>query len=325
MDLGRDGVRRWDGFRSAAGELWTAEHAYARAANLLSELVPRGDCSLMYDWRADQTLGEIGHTLSPEGVGWEPFPWAKRFIPEKRTYAIAERDPFANRATLTHDVMPSGETLEWARTNMWGPYGFRYQLRVALYERERCVGLVALLRRKGEFTRQEASLLEAVVPKLLDLTTAVRALGPVPLDSTLLGQVLDAFTAPAFLATQSGHVLYANCAAREQWRAAPDWLGLVLREPDRHARLAAVTRVEHEGASLFLVIPRARPVEQPAVRLPPSLARVADLAAQGLVDKEIAEALDMPLRTVRTFMARIYARLGVSNRVELRRVLEGSR
>lgn len=51
--------------------------------------------------------------------------------------------------------------------------------------------------------------------------------------------------------------------------------------------------------------------------LPPSLARVAAGVARGLVDKEIARELSIPLPTVRTYVRRIYRRLGVTNRVSL--------
>ena len=51
--------------------------------------------------------------------------------------------------------------------------------------------------------------------------------------------------------------------------------------------------------------------------LPASLARVAERVAGGLTDKEISIELGMPLSTVRTYVQRIYRRLGVTNRVAL--------
>lgn len=56
----------------------------------------------------------------------------------------------------------------------------------------------------------------------------------------------------------------------------------------------------------------------PRVPLPPSLARIALHVASGLADKEIARALGIPLATVRTYVQRVYARLGVRSRIELR-------
>lgn len=51
--------------------------------------------------------------------------------------------------------------------------------------------------------------------------------------------------------------------------------------------------------------------------LPPSLSRVAAGIAWGLTQREVASILEMPLATVRTYVHRIYTRLGVRNRVEL--------
>jgi hypothetical protein len=58
----------------------------------------------------------------------------------------------------------------------------------------------------------------------------------------------------------------------------------------------------------------------PSPRLPRSLACVADAIVKGLSDLEIAEHLGMPYATVRTYIRRIYARLGVHSRVELARL-----
>lgn len=53
--------------------------------------------------------------------------------------------------------------------------------------------------------------------------------------------------------------------------------------------------------------------------LPPSLARIADLLARGLSDKEIAIETGMPYVTVRTYVARTMAKLGVQSRRHLMR------
>jgi DNA-binding NarL/FixJ family response regulator len=76
-----------------------------------------------------------------------------------------------------------------------------------------------------------------------------------------------------------------------------------------------VTPVATDGADLTLIIARSLG----PVPLPPSLARVASLIARGHPDKDIASALDIPLATVRTYVRRIYTRLGVRSRVELAR------
>ena len=48
---------------------------------------------------------------------------------------------------------------------------------------------------------------------------------------------------------------------------------------------------------------------------------VAELAAQGLRNKEIASTLHLSVKTVETHLSRAYQKLGVSSRVELARRL----
>ena len=70
----------------------------------------------------------------------------------------------------------------------------------------------------------------------------------------------------------------------------------------------------------------ARP-RRPALRgidaLTTQQRRVADLAAQGLANQEIAEALFLTKRTVEQHLTGAYQKLGVSRREELPRALDG--
>lgn len=54
-----------------------------------------------------------------------------------------------------------------------------------------------------------------------------------------------------------------------------------------------------------------------SLRLPPRQADIVRLILQGKQDKEIAAALGLRRSTIRTYLARIFARLGVSDRVQL--------
>jgi len=54
-----------------------------------------------------------------------------------------------------------------------------------------------------------------------------------------------------------------------------------------------------------------------SLRLPPRQASVVELILQGKQDKEIAVALGLRRSTVRTYLTRIFARVGVTNRVDL--------
>ncbi len=54
-----------------------------------------------------------------------------------------------------------------------------------------------------------------------------------------------------------------------------------------------------------------------ALRLSPQQAKVVALILQGMRDKQIAAALGINIWTVRTHLTRIFARLGIGDRVEL--------
>ncbi len=305
-----------DALRGDLRELWTAPHAYARAASVLRGAFPRAHHAVVYDWTADGQLGACGHTLDAGGVGWEAFgPVASR-IGSQRQYTLQGADPFADLSVTTGELFRGrGEILERARAEIWGPIGVNAQLRLALYDRRRIRALVVLLTGAGDgdFTRREAVRLDAVATDLRDALTAARALGAVPSGNTALGKTLDAFEQPAFMLTAAGAIVHANRAARASRERAPEWLSAAPRDRARLAARASVTRVEHEGKSLYLVIPRG---ETPPA-LPPSLRGVAELAATGHSDKEIGALLGMPLHTVRTYVRRIYGRLGVRTRVGL--------
>jgi DNA-binding CsgD family transcriptional regulator len=51
--------------------------------------------------------------------------------------------------------------------------------------------------------------------------------------------------------------------------------------------------------------------------LTPAERRVAELAASGLTNRQTAEALFVTVKTVETHIARVYQKLGISNRSAL--------
>jgi DNA-binding NarL/FixJ family response regulator len=51
--------------------------------------------------------------------------------------------------------------------------------------------------------------------------------------------------------------------------------------------------------------------------LSPQQARVVELILRNCCDKEIAAAMQLKVSTVRTYLSRLFARLGVENRVAL--------
>ena len=55
--------------------------------------------------------------------------------------------------------------------------------------------------------------------------------------------------------------------------------------------------------------------------LTPTERRVAELAASGLTNRQVAEALFVTVKTVETHLARVYQKLGIGTRAELRQAM----
>ena len=77
-----------------------------------------------------------------------------------------------------------------------------------------------------------------------------------------------------------------------------------------------VVRLRAGFPRAMLFTPSAAPAASPA-RLRPGELQVAELAAQGLSDREISERLHLSVRTVGNYLLRGYRRLGISGRDEL--------
>jgi DNA-binding CsgD family transcriptional regulator len=95
----------------------------------------------------------------------------------------------------------------------------------------------------------------------------------------------------------------------KQRRAAADALG------EAHAifqRLGAPTWAEQARAELGRVGLRRAPDE-----LTPTERRVAELAATGMTNREVASAAFMSPKTVEANLARVYRKLGIASRAEL--------
>lgn len=135
-----------------------------------------------------------------------------------------------------------------------------------------------------------------------------------------LAPLLDLFDEAAYLVNEAGEVVFANTVALGEHGQNPDWLPQALsQEADADSRPCRIARVGWER-DLYIVIPAAASL----VDLPPRLRQVAERLVDGLTDKEIAAALDIPLTTVRTYVARIFRRLNVHNRSELVRLFGAS-
>ncbi len=94
----------------------------------------------------------------------------------------------------------------------------------------------------------------------------------------------------------------------------------------REAFAAAVETFDAIGARLWAQRARAE-LERTGVRhsegdeLTPTELRVAELAAQGLTNKRIAETLFISAKTVEANLARVYLKIGIRSRAELGRAM----
>jgi DNA-binding NarL/FixJ family response regulator len=132
-----------------------------------------------------------------------------------------------------------------------------------------------------------------------------------PCDLAALERVIEAVYQPVWI-VGTGGILHSNASAREADELSQAVMQTGVDDDPRFV----VSRVAiGRTSSVSLVV--AHPIT-PAP-LPPSLARIAALVARGLSDKDIARSLEIPLTTVRTYVRRIYTRLGVRSRVELAR------
>jgi hypothetical protein len=148
------------------------------------------------------------------------------------------------------------------------------------------------------------------------------------ISETSLGRILDAIDEPAFIVSTQGCVLFANSTARLAGGQPPTWLAQLAsaKEPEAHfGGLGRVCRLELEGRTIYVVFPKPatsndeadRRMKQFLGELPPSLATVAELLLRGMSDREIAEHSHLTYRTVRTYVTRLFRRVGVTSREEL--------
>jgi DNA-binding CsgD family transcriptional regulator len=123
-------------------------------------------------------------------------------------------------------------------------------------------------------------------------------------------------------ALQRAHVLVELGAARRragQHSAAAPPLREGLQLADRMGATRLLTTARHELRALGLR-PRRSAVSGPG-SLTPTEHRVAELAASGLTNRQLAEALFVTVKTVETHLARAYQKLGIRYRAELTRLI----
>lgn len=312
-----------------ARHVWNGDYRARLAAELARALPCAATC--VYELDADGRPGPVGQTMTGEPAdSWEGIRNVRN-LPSLRRYALRSPDPYENVAVPDQELYR--EDPEAFRTyvhTILEPHGLHHQLRVALYRGGRFLANVAAVRTRedGPFDARATAMLQAMTPALLDGLTARSVLGDEPLEQDGMARVLDAFEEPAYLCNDDGVAVFANAAARGLADSRPEWLPRCVqgaRGADRLAKVTYVNGADGAGRGLHLVVPRAPgklPAQRRAWDLPPRLAEVADLVAQGLTDREIARSLGVSYQTARTYVTRTYERLGAASRVEVARMAQ---
>lgn len=240
---------------------------------------------------------------------------------------IAERE---TRSFLEIDSIVPLEQLRRSRAHelIFDPFGVADQQRLLVFHGSRFVAWVGLGRERGQplFTRRDRYRMQPLASAVID--TLVLA------DHRERAAVPDA---PGdLLARADGRVEYASQQGLA-WLVVPGFrtaLTRALREVDRarqplSARFSGpvsmrIVRVEGGGRVRYAVmVARAAPMLRPtASLLAPRQREIAEMAAAGASVREIAAALGISRDTVKAHLRRIYQRLDVASRLELRCALQ---
>lgn len=311
--------------RVARGRL---EAAYAGAgyhlevARALDGLDTDG-VGLMYDWSPERG---IRYTVEdPVLLARLNKPSLARRVVRHRRYDPYQPDA-RDRLALTADHLFGDDrrSLEAMIENLLRPEGFRDQLRSVHYHHGRFLAWVGLLSpRAGRYTDRHEELLSPlleIIHEGLVLTRLVRGTRR----AAELCRILDAVPSPIFVAHPSGRAVFANRTARRTASRPAEWLRAAIADPAAAQATVSKIRIDREEYRL-IALPCAPLLPVPSTvpeswKLPRRLGEVATLLVQGLSDKEVAERLSMPLPTERTYVARLYRRLGVHSRLELLRL-----
>jgi hypothetical protein len=314
--------RRLADAEEALKESWLSPEGLSRVAVHLGSLLP-GTVGLVYFRDQDGGYGPTALALGgPVHTTWDAFPvpasarrlsmvlghpmrgpyeWAGRFVETTSSYAV-RRDELHGYQELL------------------GEAGLRHHARAVFYRGGVMRAWYGVFGSRGdpEFSRPEIAILSRLAPAIRDAVRAGDITRYGRVEPVALQGILELVDQPVWLLVRRGFVAHANAAARTLGRDARIAATRAAMRRDGDARFA-ISRVSIAGEPIWVVI--GRHVEP--IPLPPSLARVASALVRGLTDKEIADELGIPTVTVRTYVQRIYRRLGVRNRVELARAMQG--
>jgi DNA-binding CsgD family transcriptional regulator len=171
--------------------------------------------------------------------------------------------------------------------------------------------------------RARAGWASCYAAELAPLAQCAARAGGVVIDSRVFGQrerarrrYFSEVTGPERI----GQVLWVHLDVRGESVSAIGLCRSATARPfdDRDAEaMRALSSVLALADGSFLLPRRAAPVEVPLPRLTPREREIADLAALGYTNKEIALSLGSSANTVRNQLAGLFQKVGVSTRAEL--------
>lgn len=183
---------------------------------------------------------------------------------------------------------------------------------VSLGQRERAEALVGMLEARHRFLPRPWT--SVVVPRSRALVCAARGDLGGALHESEAAVAASASLASPFEVARTLLVHGQVLRRANQRRAAGETLAQAVAIFERLPALLWAQRARDEAARLG-----AR--RDAGASLTPSGREVADLAARGLTNRQVAERLFVSLKTVEANLSRVYSKLGIGSRAELGRVM----
>lgn len=312
--------------RIALARAWVEQDFARHVGAALRHVVPELYTCFAF-WQRNDKPNLVGDLAEPGAR----TPWVSAGLAgHHRPYQLDGPDPLGNRLlagrSLSHIF--TAPVYGLFREAFLAPQGCGPYLRATL-DLGRCVTALFYGCRPDdgrEFTQTERARLQALVPDLARDLTLRRSFDALPLGPGGLAAVADAIKAPVYV-LGGKTVVYANAPARFSFAESPAWLQrvterappgvqvvpLVFGDQAFHLVIADLLGVDIEDAP---TAPWAR-----RLRLEPRHAQVAAALLSGLSDKEIAARLGLEHSTIRTYVKRLYRRVGVHSRTELAKAL----
>jgi len=254
--------------------------------------------------------------------GMQGFPGARN-MHEARCYQARNVDPFANFPVALPSLLSTMHSNVERAENMvqliWANDTY-HQLRMVIYQGAGVSLYVGIYWRQNAapFGIEDHALLLAARPELTQWIETCRLVGLRPIGEGTIGDLTEAMTEPMVLILRD-RIVHASPRARALLStpgSTSNLMETICAQPTTYIR------VQGEPAKLVRVVANRgeqKPLREKMQALPPSLLMVAEYLAQGLGDKDIVERTGHSLATVRTYVTRVFARLGIHDRRELMR------